>query len=243
MNQLKLFGITAGAILLIAGACKGSLDITLGWEPSLTDVNGQPLTEAPGYKLYIGNSSGTYFQCLEAGASTIAQVTGLEYNKTYFFMTKAYTANGESTYSEELEWGAPAMPDKDADGISDGWEAEHFDTLKMANNLTDYDGEGSSDQVEFLAGTSPTDPRDYPALAMQTGTAGTTISFEAKQAVGPGYENRARYYTLMQCNDLTAGIWTIVPGQENLPASNQTVRVVFARNERRAFFRIDSRLD
>jgi hypothetical protein len=243
MNRLKLFGITAGAILLIAGACRGSLDITLAWEPSLTDINGQPLAEAPGYKLYFSNFSGEYDQCLDTGTSTVVHVTGLEYNKPYFFIVMACTANGESAYSEELEWDSPVMPDGDADGISDDWELENFDALGSANNLTDYDGEGSSDQVEFLAGTSPTDPRDYPALAIQTEPAGAALSFEAKQASGPGYENRARYYTLMQCNDLAAGIWTSVPGQENLPASNQTVRVVIARDKKRAFFRLDSRLD
>ena len=169
IKRLKFFGITAGAILLIASACRGSVDITLGWEPSLTDINGQPLTEAPGYKLYFSNFSGEYAQCLDAGTSTVVHVTGLEYNKTYFFIVMACTANGESAYSEELEWSPPVMPDKDADGISDGWELEHFDTLGSANNLTDYDGEGSSDRVEFLAGTSPTDPHEYPALAMHTG--------------------------------------------------------------------------
>jgi hypothetical protein len=78
---------------------------------------------------------------------------------------------------------------------------------------------------------------------MHTGSTGATISFTAKQAAGPGYENRARYYTLMQCNDLAAGIWTSVPGQEDLPASNQTVRVVIARDKKRAFYRTEIRLD
>lgn len=243
MNRLKLFGIMTSALLLIAGVCEGSVAVTLAWNPSLTDTNGQPLAESPCYKLYIGSSSGAYSQCLEAGSSTSAHVTGLEYNKTYFFTTKAYTANGESTYSEELTWVTPVMPDEETDGISDSWEMGHFGDLETAHDQTDCDGDGSPDRAEFLAGTSPTDPADYPALKMHTGEAGATISFEAKQAAGAGYENRARYYSLMRCNDLASGIWTCVPGQENIQASNQTVLVEVATGGQSAFYRTEIRLN
>jgi hypothetical protein len=243
MKRIKLFGIMTGALLLIAGACKGSVNATIAWNPSLTDINGQTLAVAPGYKLYIGNSSGAYSQCLEAGSSTTANVTGMEYNKTYFFMAKAYTANGESVNSTELIWATPAMPDEEMDGISDSWEIEYFGSLQTANNQTDSDRDGILDQAEFLAGTSPTDPDEYPALEMHTGEEGATISFETKQAVGTGYDNRARYYTLMQCNDLAAGSWVGVPGQENLLASNQTVHVVVAPDKACTFYRTEIRLN
>jgi hypothetical protein len=243
MKRLKLFGIMTSALLLLAGVCKGSVDVNLAWDPSLTDANGQPLAEAPSYKLYVGSSSGAYSQSLEAGSSTSAHVTGLEYNKTYFFMAKAYTANGESMNSEELMWATPVMPDEEADGISDSWEMEHFGALEPAHDQTDYDKDGISDRAEFLAGTSPTDPDEYPALAMQTDTAGATVSFAAKQAVGLGYENRSRYYTLMQCSDLAAGIWTSVLGQENILASNQTVLIEVATSAQSTFYRTDIRLN
>jgi hypothetical protein len=219
------------------------VDVTLAWEPSLKDVNGQALTNAVGYKLFYSETSGVYSQNVDVGASNLADVTGLEYNKTYFFKAKAYTASGESAYSDELAWDAPAMPDTDNDGISDSWEMANFDSLDVANSSTDFNQNGISDLDEFLAGINPINPDDYPALAIHADAAGATLSFQAKQAVGAGYENRVRYYAVMRCDDLSKGIWTSVPAQDNIPAADQMVLCDVTSDNRKVFYRTDAWLD
>jgi hypothetical protein len=235
--------IAVGAALLSAGVCRGAVDVTLAWDPSVTDINGQALAAPADYRLFYSETSGTYSEYVDAGSSTTAAVTGLEYNKTYFFKAKAYTETGESGFSEEFSWKAPTMPDSDADGISDSWETEHFASLDTANSSTDTDQNGISDLNEFLAGTNPMDANDYPAIEIRAASAGATLSFEARQAVGTGYENRVRYYTLKQCEDLASGIWTSVSGQEDIPAANQVVNYAASPDNPHLFYRTEIRLN
>jgi hypothetical protein len=243
MKCVRVFEVAISAVLLVSGICWGSVDAKLAWDPAMKDVNGNVLTDTVGYRLYFSNSSGVYSQYVDVGSATVANVTGLGYNKTYYFRAKAYTASGESAYSEEVVWVAPAMPDSDADGISDSWELEHFSSTDLTHKMTDYDHDGSSDLNEFLAGTNPADSNEYPSLAIRNATTGTTLSFQARQAAGAGYENRTRYYTLKQCDDLASGIWTSVPGQANIPAANQTVSFVISSDIRNAYYCTEIRLD
>lgn len=242
MKRSQVIGAAIGVVLLINGACRGALSTTLAWEPSLTDVDGHALVGAVGYKLFLSNSSGVYSQYLDVGSANVADVTGLEYNKTYFFRAKAYTTSGESAYSEEVVWVAPAMPDVDGDGISDNWEMKYFGSLDVAQGSTDSDNDGIPDRNEFLAGTDPTGS-DGSVLVINNTAAGAHLSFQARQASGIGYENRTRYYTLKQCENLATGIWTSVPGLENIPALDQTVSVAVSSDIRSAFYCTEIRLN
>lgn len=243
MKRVQIFGATVSIVLLMAGVCRGSVDVTIAWNPSSTDINGNALSTDVGYKLFYSDSSGVYSQCVDAGSATMASVSGLEYNKTYFFRTKAYTASGESVYSEEFSWRAPVMPDADADGISDSWELGNFHSLDMAQSMTDCDGDGVCDLNEFLAGTNPDDPNESPRIAIRSDSYGAKLSFLAKRASGDGYENRSRYYTVMQCEDLSAGIWTAVPGLEDIPAADQLVSCDVSSASRNIFYCTKIRLD
>jgi hypothetical protein len=231
------------AILLLAGVCHGSFSTTLGWDPSATDINGDPLAGDVTYRLFFGEIAGAENEYVDAGSSTQATIEGLEYNKTYYFRAKAYTETGESVYSDEVAWTTPAMPDTDADGLSDSWEQEFFQSLDLTHSSSDYDQDGTSDQYEFLAGTDPADPADFPALDIQAGASGAEVFFHAKQAAGSGYENRTRYYTLMQCADLVAGVWTAVDGVENIPATDQIVSCAVGADEQSVYYCTRIQLD
>lgn len=50
--------------------------------------------------------------------------------------------------------------DTDGDGIADGWELSHTNTLTAFTASSDTDGDGVSDVKEYLADTSPLDPND-----------------------------------------------------------------------------------
>ena len=97
-------------VLLIAAACSAAVDVTVAWDPSLSDTSGNPLNETPTYKLFYGTAPGDYTQQIDAGTQTSITVTGLQYETTYYFAAKAFTPTTESTYSEELQWNSPAEP-------------------------------------------------------------------------------------------------------------------------------------
>ncbi len=209
---------------------------TVAWDPSSKDINGQVLEGDLLYKLFVGDVDSDESWVVDAGLFNQACVAGLEYNRTYTFKAKAYTAEAESEYSEEILWAAPVMPDADEDGLCDSWEYEHFQTLDLTHAASDFDGDGESDRTEFLAGTNPADARDFRVMQMINSAAGPEVVFQARQAAGSGYENRTRLYTLMRCNDLVSGEWTVVPGLEQIEGTGQTVNYAQAMEESKVFY-------
>jgi len=221
-NRLNITKKALILLLFIGGATCGAMDLNIAWDPTTTAEDGTPLNNISGYKLFCGEAPGNYTIVIDVPGETSAQVTGLEYNKTYYFSVKAVTDQTESTFSEELTWVAPVMPDTDVDQISDAWELKHFEALHAVSKTTDSDGDGSSDWNEFITGTNPNDSSDYKTLSIADGK---IISFKAVPAVGDGYENRSRSYTLMHCEDLASGTWVPVQGLENIMAENQLVNL------------------
>jgi hypothetical protein len=75
---------------------------TLTWDAPTTHVDGTPLTDLAGYKLYYGTSSGNYNVAIDAGKVTTFKVDGLS-PITYYFAVTAYDSSGnESNYSNEV---------------------------------------------------------------------------------------------------------------------------------------------
>ena len=52
--------------------------------------------------------------------------------------------------------GAPTDPDANANGLPDDWEQEFFQGQTVDPDA-DSDGDGSSNRMEYIAGTNPTD--------------------------------------------------------------------------------------
>ena len=58
----------------------------------------------------------------------------------------------------------PRDLDIDEDGIKDWWETKHgLNTSDKSDAQNDLDGDGFNNLEEFLAGTEPADPKDFPS--------------------------------------------------------------------------------
>ncbi len=75
----------------------------LTWDPPTTNVDGSPLTDLAGFKVYYGTSSRTYTGSIDVGNVETYTVSGLPKGQTYYFAVTAYDTSGnESDYSNEV---------------------------------------------------------------------------------------------------------------------------------------------
>lgn len=77
-------------------------DATLTWTPPTTHMDGTPLTDLAGYRVYYGTSSGSYGTPIDVGNRTEYTFTGLGPG-TYYFTISAFDASGnESGLAREV---------------------------------------------------------------------------------------------------------------------------------------------
>lgn len=82
---------------------------TLSWNAPTTNVDGSPLTDLAGYKVYYGTSSGNYTNQTDVGNVLTSQITNLTAGITYYFAVTAYDTSGnESGYSNEVSKTIPS---------------------------------------------------------------------------------------------------------------------------------------
>ena len=81
-----------------------SAEVSLTWDPN-TEPN------LDGYKIYYGFETDNYVFTIDVGDRTSYAVTGLEENRTIYFVATAYDVNGnESDYSKEVVFKAENQP-------------------------------------------------------------------------------------------------------------------------------------
>jgi len=100
MKRLTL--ITTFMVVLLVAAISFAYDVTLSWDPPTTNIDGTPITDLAGYKVYYGNSSGTYTSSIDVGNTTTYTITGLQPGTYYFAVTAYDTSGNESDYSNEV---------------------------------------------------------------------------------------------------------------------------------------------
>ena len=77
----------------------GTGTATLSWAVPTTNVDGTPLTDLAGYKVYFGTSP-SVFTSIVVGDVTSYQIDGLTKGQTYYFTVTAYDTKGlESDYA------------------------------------------------------------------------------------------------------------------------------------------------
>jgi Ig-like domain CHU_C associated len=102
----------------------------------------------------------------------------------------------------------------------------------------DPDGDGVSNEREYIFGTVPltTEPEPTPAITV-TGNQ-FRLSFLARRAAGPGYEGRTRRYAVDTTTDVGAGPWTPVPLVSDVIGDDQEVVCIMPIGSDRIFCRL-----
>jgi hypothetical protein len=110
---LLLFLAVISALIPLLTACgssaavglKGSASVTLSWVAPEFNEDGSPLTNLAGYRIYYGETSGTYTDSVTIiGKTSITTVIGnLPNGSTIHFVVTAFNLHGnESAYSNEI---------------------------------------------------------------------------------------------------------------------------------------------
>ena len=115
-------------------------------------------------------------------------------------------SNGEelSEGTDPVDSGSGGLvADADGDGLPDEWEVEHFGDATGALPLVDVDGDGVTNEEEYLALTDPWDRGDYFRVeAIEQRGEDVVVSLEAKAG---------RIYVLEMSEDLRGfallGVW------------------------------------
>ena len=95
-------------IISLSHPAAWAVNATLTWTPSTTYLDGTPLTDLAGFKVYYGTASNTYTQAVDAGLTATPSiptytVNNLMTGETYYFAVTAYDTSGnESSYSNEV---------------------------------------------------------------------------------------------------------------------------------------------
>ncbi|MDH4028308.1 MAG: fibronectin type III domain-containing protein [Nitrospirota bacterium] len=145
-NIKAYFGSILLLIFLFSSNNIFAADISLSWDPPVTNEDGTPLNDLEGYNIYYGTASGSYPQKITVGNVTTYQVTGLASGSTYCFAITAYDTSGnESLYSNEIcttiqtpDTTAPVISGVQASGISTSAATIAWTTNEASNTQIEY---------------------------------------------------------------------------------------------------------
>ena len=122
------------------------------------------------------------------------------------------------------------------------WRFANFGSTASTITSSDAanpDGDAWTNIQEYVLGTNPTVSGDTALLSVTASGANVTLSFVARQAMGPGYAGITRFYDLESTSDLTNPTsWAGVPGSMNIAGSEQMVTVVRPAGEAPKFYRL-----
>ncbi len=234
--------VTAAVVLTSAALPLWAAQVSLVWDAPTENIDGSPLVDLSGYRVYYAPLSLEYTNTVDVGETTSADISGLIDGQSYYFAVTAYNStSNESPLSTIIVWNS----DSDADGVPDAWEARNFpETLPEAVDASaDADGDGLSNFEEFVAGTSPTDSASCLLAQYVVINGKVGVMFDAAEASGAGYEDLTRYYEIQQCQDLALANWIPVPGSGPIPGVGTTITYTEDNAEDRIHYRICSWLE
>jgi hypothetical protein len=245
VGVLAVIGLATTATHAAAGTSgKGqggkNATMTLAWDSPGGNLDGSPLTDLVGYRVYYGTSPHTYTTVTNVGVGATVVLKGLQQGKTYYIAAAALnSAAAEGELSHEFTFTVPTAAsntDADGNGMPDAWEQLHFGdpNARMAGALDDPDQDGVVNAGEYAAGTDPNDGESTPSVSIALENGQVVVTFQAIMPSGPGYDGMSRYYVLEQRDAAPDGIWFPVQSRERVAAANQVVRCLAAP---RVFYR------
>lgn len=127
------------------------------------------------------------------------------------------------------------------------WQNDQFTLEDLANPLisgpdADPDGDGLSNDQEYLFGLLPLTGNPSPSPATSLSGNQLSLTFIATLATGPGYAGLTRRYTLESSPALNGSAWTPLPGYTDIPGNGQTVIYTVPATQPHAFYRLAVRL-
>lgn len=139
----------------------------LSWTPPTTNVDGTPLTDLSGYKIYYGTATGTYNSTLDVGNTATSTVMNLTEKTTYYFAVTAYDTTGnESSYSNEVSKTIPDLTPPVISGTTIG------NITGISADITWTTDEAASSQIEYgiTTGYGTSTPLDSTMVTSHTVT-------------------------------------------------------------------------
>ncbi len=240
MTLFLLHGALAACLFLAPASALGAetnlfATITLGWDPPGSNLDGTPLTDLGGHKVYVGTTSGVYDRVYDAGSQDSLIIPNLHKGMTHYFAVSAYNSELiEGPKSEEFMW---RYNDADLDGISDSWEVAFFGSATGADPNVDSDGDGLTNLQEYILGSNPLIPNAKPELLVQPINGGIQVQLlTPPAATGPHYEGLTRFAAIER-TDLVKNapaLWTGLSGYDRIPCAGQEVSVMVPHSENRS---------
>lgn len=171
------FLVIALLILSLTGGAAYAASVTLAWDP---------VSEATGYRLYYGTSTGSHPESIDAGDVIQYEVAGLEEGVTYYFVVRAYDSTRESADSNEVSYSVPLSTASDTtsdstssdDTTSDSTTSDGTTSDSTTTDSTSTDTTGSTDTADSDSAASDTTASDttvpdttLPTVAITSPTA------------------------------------------------------------------------
>ena len=101
---MKKAAMAAMLLALTVPAISGTnASVSLTWTMPTRNIDGTPLTDLAGAKVYYGTASSNYMHVVDVGLCEAATITGLTAGATYYLNGTAYNAAGlESDFCAEV---------------------------------------------------------------------------------------------------------------------------------------------
>ncbi len=131
-------------IFFLSATFVSAAERSLKWDAS----SGGPT----GYSIYYGTTQGSHPTCVEAGNLLERTVTGLEENRTYYFIVRAYNDAGESPDSNELAWNSGSIEEEFGDAVNSSYPGTCEDTY---NNRGSHSSNYSANETCLATYTWP----------------------------------------------------------------------------------------
>ena len=174
-HTVSNFTISASAVLDttapsvpvgLSASAVSTTQINLTWSASSDAVG------VAGYKIYRDGA-----EIASTDTNSYGDV-GLIASSSYAYSLAAYDAAGNfSSQSALVTATTEPAPEVDTDNLPDAWEIQYFGDINAVNGgeTEDFDGDGSSNYDEWLAGTDPSDATDLLELKPVVGVSWKSV--------------------------------------------------------------------